>query len=163
MIRVKRSLLIGGALWLGACGGTAEPGVNNGAFDSSGGTGGAAGAGARVPMSGGGMSSAGTTGAAGAVDCNALNDEIDAAYKAARACDPSAAVDECTDAVVPAGGCETAVYLNPANADAVARFTAANQALVDGRCPLPPGGACLPAVSGRCSPDNQCYGVPAGI
>jgi hypothetical protein len=106
---------------------------------------------------------AGTSGAAGAVDCNTLLGELDAAYKEARACDPSAAEDECTTAIVPPFGCQTPDYFNPANADAIARFTGVAQAMVDARCPVGNAGACASVIRGRCNPsDGVCLGVPAG-
>lgn len=110
----------------------------------------------------GGMSAAGTSGAGAPADCNAVRDELSATHDAATTCDPNAAVDECTASVVPPFGCLTPIYVNPANADAVARFAAAQQAYVDDRCALPLGGACAGTVRGRCDATGHCEGVPQG-
>ncbi|HTQ07030.1 MAG TPA: hypothetical protein VMI54_24400 [Polyangiaceae bacterium] len=147
-------------------GGTSASGSGGTGGTETSGTGGA-GTGGTGGVETSGTGGTGTSGSAGAPsgaagsDCQALEMDAVAALNAARACDPNAAVEECTASVQFASGCMTRTYVNPANADAIARFNA-DESATKVSCPPALGGSCAVPIRGQCDAMGLCDSVLPG-
>jgi hypothetical protein len=169
--------------------GTSGTSATSGSGGTTGGTGGAsAGSGGSLPAAGssgasgsgaagrggsgaagganggrGGSEVGGASGASGARSCEDLATEYAQAIDDATTCDPKAAVDECTKKIDVGLECGCSAFVNPANADAIARMSEAQSAYYAQECR---GGVtcgeCLPPIRGACSAAGLCENVYPG-
>jgi hypothetical protein len=106
---------------------------------------------------------AGDGGTAGMPSCMSLELDYDGAASDAQSCDPNAAEDQCTQKLPLGLTCSCDGFVNPKNADEIARMSTARQQWASLRCS---GGvtcgACLAPIRGQCSAQGQCEDVPPG-
>jgi hypothetical protein len=158
----------GGSEATSGAGGThAGAGSGTGGDPGTGGTTGGTGAGTGGNAAGTGGTSAGSGGAragSGGGSCDDLVSDYSSAYDEAVQCDPNAFKDECTQKIEIGLSCGCESYVNPAQSDALARMSAAQQAYADRACRSGNVcGQCLAPARGQCSDAGRCEDVPAGL
>jgi hypothetical protein len=140
----------------GGSGGTAHGGAGGNAGTAPGGRGGSAGTG----VAGNGVSGAGS---GGRQICSAIDEAYPTALQDARACDPNAPTDECTQKINAGLVCGCDSWANPKNTDAIALLSELAQNYQDARCEYGVEcGACLEPVRGHCSDAGICEDVEKG-
>jgi hypothetical protein len=131
-------------------GGGEGPGAGGPGGSGAGGSGGSGAAGGAGGATGGAGGASTGGGGSGPADCDALLTQAYAAIEAAKACNPTIDLNECTE-IVPSLCCPIAV--NPANAAAIAELEALLAEIAAQQCQVD-----CPAVPCFKDPQGVCVG-----